>query len=367
MTKAKSSDAASDNRWWAAAAPSLPDGIGWVSADFVIATDAQDVPIIQVAPPVIVVPTAAPPATPTPVPAATATPSAQISFDADRTNINQGECATLRWNVANVQAVWVYPQGQSFERFPRAGQGSEQVCPPVTTTYEMRVQRRDGGIELRQVTINVAPSAQPQISFWADSTNINQGDCTRLHWDVQNVRGVWVYPQGSRYTDFPRVGQDSERVCPSNTTTYEMRVLQNDGATVFNQITVNVNVTAPTATPAPSNPLAGTRWDVTSINNGQAISTLLDGTFATIEFGADGRISGNGGCNTYSASYQVNGSSLSIGQTQATQMMCAEPEGLSTQEQEFLAALQRTASFRLEGNSLTLLAGNGNITVTAQR
>ena len=55
---------------------------------------------------------------------------AQINFWADRTQINQGECATLNWDVHNVQAVWVYPQGSDFNAFPRTGQGNERVCPP---------------------------------------------------------------------------------------------------------------------------------------------------------------------------------------------------------------------------------------------
>ena len=61
--------------------------------------------------------------------------------------------------MENVQAVWVYPQGQPYQNFPRVGQGSEQVCPPVTTTYEMRVQMRDGSVQFRTVTVNVTPAA----------------------------------------------------------------------------------------------------------------------------------------------------------------------------------------------------------------
>ncbi len=147
-----------DGNWWVVAVPAAAGGMGWVSTSFVAASDAADVPIIaSPAPPVVIVPTPAP--TPTPAPQPTATPTAQISFSADRTTINQGECTTLRWSVENVQAVWVYPQGQSFQNFPRVGQGSEQVCPPVTTTYEMRVQMRDGSVQFRTVTINVTPAA----------------------------------------------------------------------------------------------------------------------------------------------------------------------------------------------------------------
>ena len=147
-----------NSAWWVVAIPSAPGGNGWVSADFVAARNAEDVPIIAAPPPpVVIIPTPAP--TPTRAPQPTATPSAQMSLTADRTSINQGECTTIRWSVENVQAVWVYPQGQPYQQFPRVGQGSEQVCPPVTTTYEMRVQMRDGSVQFRTVTINVTPAA----------------------------------------------------------------------------------------------------------------------------------------------------------------------------------------------------------------
>ncbi len=162
-----------DGRWWAAAVPTAPGGIGWVSADFVIATNADNVPVIEVAPPVIVAPTAAP--TPTPVPSPTATPLPEISFTADRTNINQGECTTLRWSVQNIQAVWVYPLGERFENFPRTGQGSEQVCPTATTTYEMRVLQRDGTVIFRQVTINVAGVVDPLAGTRWEVISYNNG------------------------------------------------------------------------------------------------------------------------------------------------------------------------------------------------
>jgi len=147
-----------DRNWWVVAVPAAPGGSAWVSADFVAASNAADAPVIaSPPPPVVIVPTPAP--TPTPQPQPTATPSAQMSLTADRTTINQGECTTIRWSVENVQAVWVYPQGQPFQQFPRTGQGSEEVCPPVTTTFEMRVQLRDGTVQFRQVTVSVTPAA----------------------------------------------------------------------------------------------------------------------------------------------------------------------------------------------------------------
>jgi len=264
-----------DNRWWAAAVPSAPGGVGWASADFVIATNAENVPVIEVAPPVIVVPTAAP--TPSPVPAPTNTPTPEISFGADSTNINQGECTTLRWSVQNIQAVWVYPLGEQFERFPRTGQGSEQVCPTVTTTYEMRV-------------------------------------------------------------------------------------LQRDGTVIFRQVTVNVSGAAP-------DPLVGTRWEVVNFNNGRGgLVTPLLGTSLTMEFGANGSLIGSSGCNTYSTSYQVNGSNITIGLPAGTQILCSEPAGIMEQEFDFLnSALPSAATFRIDGNTLEIRTAGNQIAVVANR
>ncbi len=357
-------DAAST--WWAVATPSLQNGMGWISADFMIAVDAGDVPVIQIAPPPVVVPpTAVAPAVPTPVPPATATPTASISFGANPTTIDQGQCTTLEWNAQNVQAVWVYPQGQQYNRYPRSLQGSELVCPPTTTTYEMRVLRRDGGVDTRQVTITVNATAEPQISFWADSTTINQGECTRIRWSTENVQAVWVYPQGESFERYPRVGNDSERVCPTQTTTYEMRVQLLDGSTVFRQVTVNVN--APTPTPAPNNPLMGGTWNVVQFNNGSGINTLIQGTEITMAFGSNGRLTGSAGCNSYNGTYTVNGNRLTVSDVGSGMMMCTEPSGVMEQEQAFILALQYSSSFQVDGTQLRIENQSGNLSIIADR
>ena len=131
-----------DSQWWVTPIQGAPNNQGWVSASWVQTFNTANVPVV-----------AAPPLPPTPAPTATpvpqATPQAQIRFWADRTTITQGECTTLRWQVHNVQAVFVYPVGQNFRDFPVTGEGSRQVCPSTTTTYEMRIQRTDGGVQMR--------------------------------------------------------------------------------------------------------------------------------------------------------------------------------------------------------------------------
>jgi heat shock protein HslJ/PKD repeat protein len=80
----------------------------------------------------------------------------------------------------------------------------------------------------------------PKIAFWADDETIEAGQCTKLHWDVQNVQAVWVYPQGEEYKDYPVTGQERQEVCPETTTVYEMRVQLVDGIVVLRHVTVEV-------------------------------------------------------------------------------------------------------------------------------
>lgn len=154
-----------DGLWWVTPVAGAPNNQGWVSAAYVQAFNAENVPVVQApAPPV---PTATPTALPTAVPS--------INFWADRTTINEGECTALRWDVKNIQAVWVYPQGANYLDFPVTGQGGQQVCPDVTTTYEMKVQKTDGSFETRQVTIAVNPGNPLGNTNWAlTSMNGNQ-------------------------------------------------------------------------------------------------------------------------------------------------------------------------------------------------
>jgi heat shock protein HslJ len=136
-----------DRFWWVARAPQAPNGQVWVSAAYVEVFNVQNVPVIPAPPQPI--------PTPTPEPEVTATPDPEINFWADQTVIDPGACTTLRWKVENVQTIHVYPQAEPYDKFPVTGEGNRQECPATTTSYELRAQRRDGAVELRQVTIQV--------------------------------------------------------------------------------------------------------------------------------------------------------------------------------------------------------------------
>jgi heat shock protein HslJ len=113
-----------------------------------------------------------------------------------------------------------------------------------------------------------------------------------------------------------------------------------------------------------SQDLAGTSWEVIGVNNGQqaVISTLPDTTI-TADFGEDGTLSGNSGCNTYNGPYTVDGNQITIGPLSSTMMACGEPAGVMEQEAQYLAALGTAATYQIEGTVLELRAEDGALAV----
>jgi heat shock protein HslJ len=110
--------------------------------------------------------------------------------------------------------------------------------------------------------------------------------------------------------------------------------------------------------------LEGPIWNATGINNGrEAVQSLIAETSATATF-AGGTVSGNAGCNTYSAPYTLDGSNLTIGMAAVTAMMCVEPEGLAEQETSFLTAMANVATWEIHNGVLTLRDANGSTQVT---
>ncbi len=83
-----------------------------------------------------------------PPPTPTGPAASPITFRADRTSLRPGECALLSWNVENVSAVYLNGEGVP-------GQFSRQVCLQATTTYTLRVVRKDGTVVDTPVTITV--------------------------------------------------------------------------------------------------------------------------------------------------------------------------------------------------------------------
>lgn len=113
--------------------------------------------------------------------------------------------------------------------------------------------------------------------------------------------------------------------------------------------------------------LAGTSWEVTAFNNGrQAVVGLVADTTMTVTFGADGRVSGSGGCNQFTTSYTQNGSSVQFGPAAATKRLCAG-EGVMEQEQAFLKALESASTLRIDGDQLEMRTADDALAMMLRR
>jgi len=143
---------------------------------------------VWVAVTVIAPPTATPLPTVTPLPPLpTQTPVPSISFTANPQQIEQGGCSTLSWSTQNVQAVYLYPQGQNWQDYGVVGNGTQSVCPATTTTYELRVVLRDGSVVIQTATVTVIPKPVPAPSvdkFTVTPTDLNLGQCVTVEWAV---------------------------------------------------------------------------------------------------------------------------------------------------------------------------------------
>jgi polar amino acid transport system substrate-binding protein len=117
-----------------------------------------------------------------------------INFWTDRDSIDAGQCTTLRWDVRNVQAVYLDGEGV-------AGVSQREVCPGDTKSYNLSVTKTDGGQDSRQVAVRVN-NAQPQQSaariqrFDVDRNMVFIGECITVEWRTDDAEGVGLMRNG---------------------------------------------------------------------------------------------------------------------------------------------------------------------------
>lgn len=104
--------------------------------------------------------------------------------------------------------------------------------------------------------------------------------------------------------------------------------------------------------PADMAAVAGT-WIASEING----TATDDKVVSWLKLGDAGRAQGQGGCNSYSGSYELENGTLSFGPLASTRRAC--PETQMSQEQRFFAALEAVKAARLDAGDLLLtdLAG----------
>lgn len=77
---------------------------------------------------------------------------------------------------------------------------------------------------------------------------------------------------------------------------------------------------------------------------------ILDRTKARLDFGTDGRLTGQGSCNSLSAPYTLVGYELKLGPVVTTRMACGELQ--MQQEDRILSALEAAKTARVRDDGL---------------
>jgi heat shock protein HslJ len=92
-------------------------------------------------------------------------------------------------------------------------------------------------------------------------------------------------------------------------------------------------------------------WRLVSVVSETGILTTQNAVkHTTMKIEADGKVHGNGGCNTYSGTVSVSGTGIKFGKIAVTQMACFDMKI----ETAFFAALDNVTSFVLESGTLKL-------------
>jgi heat shock protein HslJ len=104
--------------------------------------------------------------------------------------------------------------------------------------------------------------------------------------------------------------------------------------------------------------LAGTSWLLEQISDADGVRPVVNGSQASLDFGTDGRVTGNATCNRFFGPYTQDGATLSVGMLASTMMACTD-EALMAQEQAYMAALGAAEQVQVTEATLVITSADG--------
>ena len=105
--------------------------------------------------------------------------------------------------------------------------------------------------------------------------------------------------------------------------------------------------------------LTANTWELSEINGTAVSASNYSRGLPNVTFTTDNKITGNGGCNGFSGSYNLNDEGgMNISQVMATKMFC---EGAN--EGDFFAALDKVTMTKIDKDKLILMNGVDEVLV----
>jgi heat shock protein HslJ len=102
--------------------------------------------------------------------------------------------------------------------------------------------------------------------------------------------------------------------------------------------------------------IEGVNWRLTTLPSGEALADVPSGVTADARF-AGGRVTGSGGCNSFTGPAVISGASITVGPLASTEMACDGPAG--DVEQVYLPNLTAVASYTATADALTMFDDSG--------
>jgi polar amino acid transport system substrate-binding protein len=284
--------------------------------------------------------------------------------------IDRGTTVTIRWQVdGKVDWVRLTANGTSlWDPAPNTGNTTHtpETAGPVAYLLEVGWPGGSPITEKRQITVvepvqpipPEPPAPDPEIYlFDVTPSQIEVGNCVNVSWSVGGgTASIQLLRDGAVYQD--TITEFNGSFCDTLDTAreYTYQLLARGQAKDVSSEVKRVNVTA---TP-PQNPLAGTHWRVTSLQDG-AYPIVPDAP-PTITFGTDGSITGAGACMTHVGSYRAEGDVIAISEVRSSALNCSQytdVEARMAQDAAFLDLLPMSTNFSLDGDRLLILDPGG--------
>jgi signal peptidase I len=198
-------------------------------------------------------PTATPTATSTPEPdAPTPIPALFARFWADATNLDAGQCTTLRWQTDHAARIELNGEGVP------GSYSEEQVCPCADQSYTLRVVGHDGSVEESTITLNIRGACTP-VPPGSTATPTRTPRPTRTP-TPRPTRTRPIPTTTPRLTQTPHDAQTAPTTTPSPTAHIHSPLAMPETPTSMAAVSVLPSPTpntagfVPTRTPAPTGP-----------------------------------------------------------------------------------------------------------------
>lgn len=187
------------------------------------------------------------------------------------------------------------------------------------------------------------PKARPTMTFAADGTVSGSGGCNQYSGSFRTDGDRIAFgPMSSTLMGCEGQRGQQEAAFLADLQGAATWRLADDGNLVIGgagEIVAGPGVAEGPPGDEPVADLAGTSWSLADMGGTADFAHLVP----TLEFGADGTVSGFAGCNTFTGAYTVTGDTLTLGPLATTRIGCQRPA--SAVEAAYLAALAGTRTW----------------------